>query len=413
MTALNAWLWLSTRQGLPAAGMIRLLNHFGTPEAVYQADPAEYARAGMSKAHQTLLLDKSLAMAEHIAAECERLGMRILTLQDAEYPERLRQIPDPPCVLYLRGRHFAVDESITIGVVGSRKPTPYGLEMAGNLGLELAHSGAVVVSGIAQGLDAAALRGALKGGGRVISVLGCGIDVVFPRNHQWLYEDVAAAGALISEFPPGSPPEGWHFPIRNRIISGLSLGVVAVEAGAHSGTLITARLALDQNRDVFAFPGMANAPMSYGTNRLIQRGEAKLIFSAQDVLSEYEAVYPGRLKDVPLLTKEVRQARLGAGMSTASAEKQEKSVDNPAKRAYITLNACEEHFTDDEQAVLLALGDRSLHPDELAQSTGLSAQRILSALTLLQVRGFVYEEAGRRFTARSIFVADLPAGVST
>ena len=415
MATLTQWLWLSTRRGLPAAGITHLLNYFGTPEAIYSAEPAQYAQAGLSKNHQALLSDKSTAEAEHILEVCSRLGVRILTLQDAGYPERLRQIPDPPCVLYLRGKRFAVDESVTIGVVGTRKPTPYGVEMAGTLGLELARSGVVLVSGIAQGLDAAALKGALKGGGSVISVLGCGVDVVYPSGHRWLYEDVAATGALVSEFPPGSPPEGWHFPIRNRIISGLSLGVVAVEAGAHSGTLITARLALEQNRDVFAFPGPANAPMSYGTNRLIQRGEAKLICSAKDVLSEYEAIYPDKLNLRPPLSRETRQARLSQRPSASppAPRKQEKTVDNPAQRPYITLKACGETFTEDEQAVLLALGARTLHPDELTLETGLTAQQVLSALTLLQVKGFVSEEAGRRFAATTIVMAEPPTGGAT
>ena len=395
MSTLKYWIWLTTRPGLSHTAAARVLEYFGSPEAAYFADPAEYELAQLTPGHQSVLRDKSLAQAEDILASCDRLGLRVLTLQDADYPERLRQIPAPPGVLYLRGRWFSFDEEVAIGVVGTRRPTPYGVEMAGTLGLELAQGGALVVSGIAQGLDSAALKGALQGGGGVVSVLGCGVDVVYPAENRWLYEDVAAAGALVSEFPPGSPPEGWHFPVRNRIISGLSLGVAAVEAAERSGTLITARLALEQNRDVFALPGPANAPMSMGTNGLIQRGEAKLILSAQDILCEYQGVYPGRL----------RPAGAPGGAHPIQAQRdrpeaaRQKEVDKVPKRAYISQKDYDELLTDDERALLSALEGQCLYPDELAERTQLPAHRILSALTMLQVQGYVTEAAGKRFSA--------------
>lgn len=397
MSTLKEWIWLASRPGLPAGVPAHLLEHFGTPEAVYRAGLEEYEQAGISKNQRAVLSQKDLSGTERILEACARLDLSIITIQDAAYPERLRQIPDPPCVLYVRGRLFPLGEALAIGVVGTRTPTPYGLEMAGTLGLDLARSGAVVVSGIAQGLDCAALRGALRGGGRVVSVLGNGIDVIYPSGHRWLYEDVAAAGALVSEFPPGAPPKGWHFPVRNRIISGLSMGVAVIEAARRSGALITARLALEQNRDVFAFPGPVNAPMSEGTNRLIQRGEAKLICSAQDVLAEYEQIYAGELRRPAPLTEKTRRARLEK--EPQRQDSAEKAVDNPPERAYITLKDYTEEFTEDERDILLALGEQTLHPDELAEATGISAQRVLSALTTLQIRGCVEERPGRRFEA--------------
>lgn len=406
MATLKYWLWLTTRRGLPSGGAFRLLEYFGSPEGAYFADPAQYELAGLAKSHQAALADKSMDGPEQVLADCERLGLRVLTLQDADYPERLRQIEDPPCVLYVRGRWPAFDEEVSVGVVGARKPSPYGVEMAGRLGLELARSGALVVSGIAQGLDSAALRGALQGGGSAVSVLGCGVDVVFPAENRWLYEDVAAAGALVSEYPPGTRPEGWHFPVRNRIISGLSLGVVAVEAAERSGTLITARLALDQNRDVFAFPGPADAPMSLGTNRLIQRGEAKLILSARDVLCEYEGAYPGRLRRPEPLTQEGLEARLGPQRGDdpkpEKGQKAQKEVDKKPKRAYISLKDYTQEFTDDERDILLALEEKALHPDELVEAAQIPARRVLSALTMLQVRGYVAEGPGKRFEALAV-----------
>lgn len=398
MATLKYWIWLTTRRPLDAAMTAKLLEYFGSPEQVYFADPAEYELAGMRGDCRAALLDKSLDGAERILADCDRIQAEVLTRQDARYPERLRQIDAPPCVLYVRGRLPAIDESVVIGVVGSRNPTPYGVDMAGRLGLGLAQAGAVVVSGIAQGIDSAALRGALQGGGTPVSVLGCGVDVVYPSENRRLYADMMAAGALVSEYPPGTEPRGAHFPVRNRIISGMSLGVTAVEAGVKSGTLITARLALDQNRDVFAFPGPANGPMSVGTNRLIQRGEAKLVTCAQDVLEEYARVYPGWLQRPGELPGEglpqdppVRPRR---------PEKQAPApVEQPPAPLTISMEECRARFTDDERDILLALESGPLLCDELVDLTQIPARRVLSALTLLQVQGAVTEETGKRFAA--------------
>ena len=399
MAALKYWIWLTTRRGLTPLQTFRLLDHFGTPEAAYFADREEYRLCGLTDWQQRTLLDKSLDGAERILGDCDRLGIRILTIQDAEYPERLRQIANPPCVLHVKGKLFPFDELVTVGVVGTRRPTEYGKIMAGRLGMELARGGALVVSGIARGLDAAALRGALKGGGSVVSVLGGGIDVVYPAENRWLYEDVAAAGALISEYPPGTENKGEHFPIRNRIISGLSLGVAAVEAEERSGTLITMRLALDQGRDAFAVPGNADAPMSRGTNLLIQRGEAKLILSGWDILCEYEHLLPGRVSRPEPLPAQEEAARLEVAESPQEPEPQEEvtaeTVDNPENMAYITLE--DGALTDDERDILLALEGRGLRTDDLVELTQIPARRVSSALTMLQIHGYVEEKAGRRF----------------
>ena len=399
MAALKYWIWLTTRRGMTPLQTFRLLDHFGTPEAAYFADRKEYRLCGLTDWQQRTLLDKSLDGAERILGDCDRLGIRILTIQDAEYPERLRQIENPPCVLYVKGKLFPFDELVTVGVVGTRRPTEYGKIMAGRLGMELARGGALVVSGIARGLDAAALRGALKGGGSVVSVLGGGIDVVYPAENRWLYEDVAAAGALISEYPPGTENKGEHFPIRNRIISGLSLGVAAVEAEEHSGTLITMRLALDQGRDAFAVPGNADAPMSRGTNLLIQRGEAKLVLSGWDILCEYEQLLPGRVSRPEPLPVQVEAARQEVPEAPQEPERQETGTaetgDKPEEMAYITLE--DGALTDDERDILLALEGRGLRTDDLVELTQIPARRVSSALTMLQIHGYVEEKAGRRF----------------
>ncbi len=411
MSALKYWLWLTTRRGMQPEDAFRLLEHFGTCEATYFAPREEYALAPVSDGVRASLEDKDLSGAERILSKCEEQGIRILTLQDAEYPERLKQIYDPPCVLYIKGRLFAFDEEVAIALVGSRTPSEYGRRMAGKLGLELARAGALVVSGIAQGLDTEAVRGALKGGGSPVCILGGGCDVIYPARNRALYEDVAAVGALISEYPPGTQIQSWHFPVRNRIISGLSVGVCAVEAREKSGTLITTALALEQDREVFAVPGNADAPMSRGTNLLIQRGEAKLVTGAWDILVEFESRFPGRLRRQEELPPEAREERLSGGEAQGAAQgaptAQEKGagakeVDKKRQREYITLTDRSERFTDDEKEILLTLGEREMRTDDIVERTQIPARRVSSALTMLQIQGLVEEQTGGRFAANVI-----------
>lgn len=254
----------------------RILHHFGTPEGAYFAGREELqACPGLPEKVRQALEDKDLSQADQILAQCEALGIWVLTCQDAAYPQRLGQLDSAPCVLYGRGRLPQMDQEAAVALVGARQASPYGIMAAGRLGLDLARQGALVVSGMAQGVDAAALRGALRGGGRVVSVLGSGIDVIYPAGHGDLYEDVAAAGALLSEYPPGTPPTGPHFPVRNRLIAGLSLGVLVVEGSQTSGALITARWALEQGRDVFAVPGgidLVKPDCHAGTGQAVRRG---------------------------------------------------------------------------------------------------------------------------------------------
>lgn len=414
MANLKYFLWLTTRKGLQSEDPGLLLAHFGTPEAVYYADRAEYDLLGLPEGKKAALADKSLAGAEKILEDCERLGIHITTVQDADYPERLNQIYDPPCVLYWKGHPLRVDDTLTVGVVGTRSCTPYGVDLAGRLGLELARSGAILVSGMAQGIDEAAIKGALQGGGTVISVLGGGIDVIYPRNHRWLYDDVSHAGTLVSEYPPGTEHAGFHFPIRNRIISGLSMGVAVVEAPIPSGALITAEHALEQNREVFAYPGPVGAPASLGANRLIQRGEAKLVLSPADILVEFAPLFPGRVEMVAPLEEDAARERLeavstGTGsvrepprQSPSPAEQGEKEVDKEPRRAYISLSDDPGALTDDERDILLAIEKKSLTSDDISEEAQIPARRVSSALTMLQIRDLVEERAGKRFYAKVI-----------
>lgn len=399
MATLKYWLWLTTRSGMQPVDALRILDHFGTPEKAYFADPAEYALVEkLSRQAAASLRDKSLNEANRILGDCDRLGIHILTIQDAEYPERLKNLYDPPSVLYVKGKSFRFDEEIAIGVVGARDPTPYGVEMAGRMGLELAQYGALVISGMAEGLDAAAVRGALKGGGNVVSVLGNGVDVRYPSINRYLYEDVAAVGALMSEYPPGTGPTKASFPQRNRILSGLCLGVVAVECRRkRSGTMVTARLALDQDRDLFAVPGNADAPMSEGTNYLIQRG-AGLVTCGWDVVQEYADRFPGKVRKPGPIDAEVRTARLYSSRPLQTAKK-EKVVDVSPKGAYSDLDPKAAGLTDDQIDLLSVLGEKTLLADELVELAQIPAKRVLSALTMLQVKCYIKEEAGKRFSS--------------
>ena len=404
MATLKYWLWLTGQKGMSALRLGRLLEQFGSPERVYFADPEDYRLLGdIPPALCRSLENKSLDGANRILEQCDGLGISILTIQDAHYPDCLKHIPDPPAVLYYKGKLPNFDRELTIGMVGSRECSEYGRTMAARLGLDLARAGAVIVSGIAQGVDSHAIKGALAGGGTVVSVLAGGIDIKYPYQSRFLYDDVAAAGVLISEYPPGTAHKGTNFPVRNRIISGLSDGVIAVEAEEKSGTMITMDLALEQNRDTFAVPGPADAPMSSGTNKLIRMGWAKLVTGAADVLIEYEGRRPIR-RVLPMKQEETEQrmeTALKPPRETVQTEPQseKKVVDKKENRAYIDWMSAQELFTDDERDILLALEKKDCLADEIIEATQIPARRVLSALTVLQVRGYVEEGPGKRFSA--------------
>lgn len=405
MSNLKYWLWLSSRKGIAGQLGVRVLNHFGSPERVYFSDLEEFRMIdGLSELAVKSLTDKSLDGADRVLGDCDRLGIQLLTMQDASYPERLAAIHQPPMVLYTKGRPIAFDEEVAIGIVGTRDATAYGTWAAAKLSMDLTRNGALVVSGMAQGIDAAAVRGALKAGGSVVSVLAGGIDVIYPREHRGLYEDVIMAGTLISEYPPGTEHRAGHFPIRNRIISGLSVGVIAVESKRYGGTMHTVSHALEQNRDVFAVPGPIGAEQSEGTNRLIQEGSAKLVLNASDILCEYLDLYPNKLSRKAPMEPETEQQRLEEVTNAVSKpeqkkESREKVIDSSPQQEYIDWQNCKTKLTDDQQTVLLALGDKLLRPDDLVELTQLPARRILSALTILQIQGYVAEKSGKRFHA--------------
>lgn len=280
MTDREAWLVLGAAPGLSARAKHRLVEFAGGVREAVRMKAADLAeRLGARCAAR---LDGFLRRADphHLEKEARRCGAEVVTLDDPRYPEMLRGIPDPPLVLYVRGR---MPEGPAVAVVGTRNPSSDGEYVAHRMGADLAAGGVCVVSGLARGVDAAAHRGAVEAGGPTVAVLGCGVDVRYPAGHEALADQVAACGALVSEYPPGTPPARHHFPERNRVISGLARAVVVVEATLRSGALITADLALEQGREVFAVPGSVLNPRSAGPHRLLREG-AGWAESASDVL---------------------------------------------------------------------------------------------------------------------------------
>ena len=286
------WIWLSTRKDLKERETIAVVRYFGDPESVYQAEQQDYARIpGITTKAVAALMDKSLEESKKILRCCAEKGIQLLTWQDAAYPARLKGIMDPPVLLYYKGVLPDMSERPLIGAVGTRSYSAYGMNMAHQMGYQLTRGGALVVSGMADGIDAGVISGALAAGGGAVGILGCGVDVVYPSSNRELYEGVLRCGCLISEFPPGTRPYKWNFPKRNRLISGVSNGVLVVEAPERSGALITARLAAEQGRDLFAVPGNANSPSCQGSNRLLRDG-AFLVHTGGDILEYYRYQYP-------------------------------------------------------------------------------------------------------------------------
>lgn len=388
MSALKYWLWLTELRGLRNQTRLALLRHFPSPEDVYYADPEEVLLTeGITRQQAALLKNKDLSTADRILADCQRLNIRILTLQDAAYPGRLKNIYDPPCLLYVQGRLPVFDEEVAVAVVGTRDCTPYGVACAEKLGYGLTRGGAVVVTGLAKGIDAAATRGALRAGGVTAAVVGNGLDVLYPPESRYLYEDVAAAGAILSEYPPGTEPAGWHFPVRNRILSGLCLATLVVEAPERSGALITAGTALEQGREVFAVPGPIDAPTSVGCNRLIRDGGG-LVSEAWDLLQEYEARFPDKLRP-----EESRHQP-----SILGYQARQKTEPRPVPPS-VSLTHNDLSLTDDQITLLKALPEEEpMLVDDLIELTDLPTRRVLSALTVLEIEHLIEQHSGKRYT---------------
>jgi DNA processing protein len=360
---LRDWLALSYTPGLGSGGSRALVEHCGGPGAALRAGQRGLAVPGVRKdVLAALRKGPFYRQADEELQRAAVAGVRILVWADPRYPELLRTIHNPPVLLYIKGRPELL-QGPGIGVVGARAASEYGLQAAQCLASRLAERGLVVISGLALGIDSAAHRGALAVAGDTVAVLGCGVDIAYPAHNRRLYDQIAVQGALVSEYPLGTEPEPFRFPARNRIISGLGMGILVVEAARRSGSLITAHLALEQGREVFAVPGRVDSMKSEGAHRLLQEG-AKLVHTVDDILEE-----------LPL--SKFHQAGGGAIRDTAGPEPGDLGSDEVALRTFL-----------------------DVYPkniDQVILGTGLSAQRCCEALLLLELKGYVATLPGKRF----------------
>ncbi len=366
------WIWLSSVKGLSASAALKLLERYGSAEGIRKAAEEHKSEDGSSLS----LLHGSLDLSEagRISSRCAEKGVRPICFDDAEYPERLRNIYDPPLVLYVKGRLPDIESSLCIGAVGTRRAGRYGLNMAAEIGSGLALAGAVIVTGAAEGIDTAAASSALDSGGVVIAVLGTAIDVIYPAHNAGIFRRIESSGALVSEHPPGYKTVRASFARRNRIISGLSLGVAVIQAPEKSGALITAACAAEQGRDVFVVPGRADDPGFRGSNMLIRDG-ARLIFGAEDIIDEYRESYalnPGF---------DARFAARGAAFEA------EKDVDKEKSLEYIDLNKAPAGNDVLENIILSSIAEGKNYADQLIDAAGGNAQEVLSKLTIMTVAG--------------------------
>ncbi len=372
------WIALNMTPGVGPRVAARLLERFGAAEAVFGALRAELAQLRLRP--ETL---ESIALRDrHAAADAElvrvrELGADVLILDDGTYPALLREIADPPITLYVRGAWSACLDAPCVAIVGSRRASTYGQNTATMLARELAARGVTIVSGLARGVDAAAHRGALEADGRTVAVLGTGVDEIYPRDHKKLAEGILAqGGALVSQFPLATPPLPENFPYRNRVISGLSLGVVLVEAAENSGSLITARLALEQSREVFAVPGNITSRNSFGTNYLIKAAGAKLVQQWQDIAAELPPEIAARL--LPPELKRKKDAAVTALDMIVPAD-----------------------LSEQERAVFgLLSADEPMHIDALAGAAQLSLPELTGALLGLEMRELVRQLPGKCFVRK-------------
>ncbi len=352
------WIGFNLIKGIGAVRMQALIQHFGDLELAWKAAPVDLAQAGLSlKLIERITQARESIDLEKLWTKIASQGINILTWEDEAYPQRLKEIDQPPPVLYVRGEYLP-DDLFAVAIVGTRRVTPYGRQITEELSSFLAANGITVVSGLARGVDAIAHQTSLQAGGRTIAVLGSGVDKIYPPEHRALAEQMLARGALISDYAPGTPPDASNFPPRNRIISGLSLAVVVVEAGETSGALITAEFAAEQGREIFAVPGSILAPQSKGTNKLIQNGALPLL-SVNDLMQALDLTRVGEHK---------------------------------AARKIIP--------TDETEARLMnVLGDEPLHVDEIRSQTELPIEKVSAALALMELKGMVRQVGGMNYVA--------------
>lgn len=364
---LEYWVWLSSIPGIGAIKSKKLLEYFEEPYNIFTAKEKDFATLSfLSHGDVCNLINKENK--EKLKRNIENINandIKIITINDENYPEYLKNIYDPPIILYMKGC-ISRDEKY-LAVVGSRKATSYGLSMAELVSRELSKCGITVVSGMARGIDTFAHKGALSDGGKTIAVLGCGLDIVYPYENKKLMDSIIENGACLSEFIPGTQPVAGNFPARNRIISGMSMGVIVIEAGEKSGSLITANFALEQGREVFALPGNVNSVKSTGTNKLIKEG-AKMVTSLEDILEEIDVYFSNNDKD--FFTKKLKDDKLLKGLD------------------------------EDEIKIVECLKLEPQHIDALVNKTGLDIKIVNAVVVMLELKGLVEQLPGKVYRLR-------------
>lgn len=407
---LEYWLWLAHRPNINDHQKLLLMQSFRSPLGVYQADASEYALyPALTPQSIAALEDKSLTLYRSALEYCQQTGIHILTYDDPLYPNRLKHIYDPPLVLYYKGTFPKFDGTPVISIVGTRRCTAYGQAVANRLGRELSACGAMVVSGLAAGIDAAAMTGAIQMGKPTVGVLGTGVDVIFPKENKNLFRQVEQCGCILSEFLPKTAGFKWNFPKRNRIISGLSVGTVVVEAPEKSGALNTARLALNQGRDVFAVPGNADLPSFQGSNRLLKDG-AISVTSGWEILREYQSLFPDKIRKVegitmPPIAEMQREPvpEIAASLwskSTNIPNISKKDIDKKATTPYIDIKTALPPLSAEEQSIVDALHGEPKRVDDIIAETGLSSGAALRSMTMLELKKVITRLPGNRIALK-------------
>ena len=397
MSALKYWIWLSSLEGVGIRARAEVIRHFGDAESAYFSPTGSFKGIdGVSPSEAAVLERRDLSRVSGILGDCEMQHICPVTMQDALYPKRLKAIWAPPVVLYVKGRLPQIDDEAAIAVVGTRSASPYGIKMARRLSGEIVHCGGVVVSGLTNGVDAAAATGALEADGIVVGVLGTAHE----QQESVLSLDVCQRGALVSEYPPGMRSLKSFFRDRNRISSGLSVGTLAVEAPEKSGTLLFTAEALEQGREVFAVPGNADAASCRGTNRLLKEG-ATPVTCGWDVMSEFAARFPTKIRrDSSCPAPEEKTVSEALPPRSASPENGsaggEKEIDKPQNGAYIDLREQLASLSETQLKIISAIEKEPTHIDDIVEKTGLGAATVLTQLTVMTVRGLIRRVPGNR-----------------
>lgn len=419
---LKYWLWLSLCSGLSGELRMFLLEEFSSnPMKIYQAEPSELESLKLSQEIISSLGNKNLDRVNHILGVCDRLGIFHITYQDTIYPSGLRAIANPPIVLYGKGKMPRIEDQPTIAMVGAREASQYGYEMASSFAYDLTRGKAVVVTGMAEGIDTACVHGALKAGGPMVSVVAGGVDMAFPKESARLYADVPCVGALLSEYPPGTPHRATHFRYRNRILSGMSTGVMIVESNLKGGTMLTAGIAVEQQKDIFVLPGDIRIPTMSGNIRLMQTTTCYVVGHPEHILQFYKNKYPlqaplgenqgiERLSDIPERTtkKVTKPKKTKSEKATKTRKKEEKASPEESTESEESSSSSEfpplievspDGFTEMELCILKGLGEEICSQDAMMEWTKLGARELTLILINLETLSAITPVADRFYRA--------------